>query len=77
MSKEVWKKVKGFEGYYMVSNLGRVKSLKRIIKRGDVSQTINEKILKQYKDKDGYYSVRLNKDGKGKTFKIYWCVLGQ
>lgn len=28
MEKEVWKDVKGYEGLYQVSNLGRVKSLK-------------------------------------------------
>jgi hypothetical protein len=29
---EIWKDVIGFEGIYQVSNLGRVKSLKRIKK---------------------------------------------
>ena len=28
--QEIWKDVVGFEGYYQVSNLGRVKSLKRV-----------------------------------------------
>lgn len=28
-SKEVWKPIEGYEGYYEVSNLGRVKSLER------------------------------------------------
>ena len=31
MSKEIWKDVKGYEGYYSVSNRGRVKSLDRVI----------------------------------------------
>ena len=26
---EIWKDVVGYEGYYLVSNLGRVKSVKR------------------------------------------------
>ena len=29
--KEVWKDIKGYEGLYQVSNLGRVKSLDRIV----------------------------------------------
>lgn len=29
MSEEVWKDIEGYEGRYQVSNLGRVKSLKR------------------------------------------------
>ena len=31
MSKEIWKDIKGFEGQYQVSNLGRVKSLERTV----------------------------------------------
>ena len=27
--KETWKDIKGYEGLYQISNLGRVKSLKR------------------------------------------------
>lgn len=30
--KEIWKDIKGYEGLYQVSNLGRVKSLKRYVK---------------------------------------------
>lgn len=33
--KEKWKTIKGYEGLYKVSNLGRVRSLSRIIKRSD------------------------------------------
>ncbi|MBQ5689760.1 MAG: hypothetical protein IIV21_07330 [Bacteroidales bacterium] len=29
MKKEIWKPIKGYEGLYEVSNLGRVKSLRR------------------------------------------------
>jgi len=31
--KEIWKDIKGFKGYYQVSNLGRVRSLERKITR--------------------------------------------
>jgi hypothetical protein len=31
MEQEIWKDIKGFEGYYQVSNLGRVRSLDRIV----------------------------------------------
>ena len=29
--EEIWKPVKDFEGYYEVSNLGRVRSIDRVI----------------------------------------------
>jgi hypothetical protein len=29
---EVWKDIKGFEGFYLISNKGRVKSLPRLVK---------------------------------------------
>lgn len=59
---EEWKDIKGYEGLYQVSNLGRVKSLERItnMKDGRI-RTEREKILKPIKDKHGYYRVRLYK----------------
>ena len=30
--KEVWKDVPGYEGYYKASNLGKIKSVERIVK---------------------------------------------
>lgn len=27
--EEIWKDIKGYEGYYQVSNLGRVQSIKK------------------------------------------------
>ena len=30
MSEEIWKDIKGYEGLYQVSNLGRIKSLERM-----------------------------------------------
>ena len=31
MEQEIWKEIKGYEGYYEVSNLGRFRSMNRII----------------------------------------------
>lgn len=38
--EEIWKDIKGYEGLYQVSNLGRVKSLQRIIKKVKIIQII-------------------------------------
>ena len=66
---ELWKDIKGYEGLYQVSNLGRVKSLK------NKSNHINEIILKQGKDrKKGYMNVSLSVNSKTKTFKVHKLV---
>lgn len=47
MENEIWKDVPGYAGIYQVSNLGRVKSLQRVISRENGwKQTINERFLK-------------------------------
>ena len=64
---EEWKPVDGFEGFYAVSNLGRVKSL-----GNDKSR--KEKILKPEKTKKGYLRVNLYRNGKMKHFAVHRLV---
>ena len=63
--EEIWKDVTGYEGLYQVSNLGRVKSLDRVIK----GQHFEEKIMK-LQTNNGYKWLWLNKDGKRKAKRI-------
>jgi hypothetical protein len=78
--EEIWKPIKNYEGYYAVSNLGRIKSLKRIIqpisKLGKVHKpyAIKEKILKPGKNSEGYLTVALCKNGSQKTVKVHVAV---
>lgn len=58
---EEWKDIKGYEGLYQVSNLGRVKSLK----------FGKERILKPIKNTVGYMQVSLCKYGKIKKFTVH------
>jgi NUMOD4 motif/HNH endonuclease len=58
---EVWKDIPGFEGLYMVSSIGRVKSLGR--KAENKNQTIKEKILCPLK-KGHYRYYQLRKGGE-------------
>lgn len=78
MKKEYWKPVVGYEGLYEVSNWGRVKSLKRLVKThnkwGECYITINEKILKKRIDKYGYERVMLYKHGKSKLKQVHRLV---
>lgn len=64
--REIWKDVQGYEGQYKVSNLGRVKSLKRKLGSG---RSVSEKILNsssKKKTQDGYLMVAL----AGRTFRV-------
>lgn len=55
---EDWINIIGYEGRYLISDLGNVKSL------------ITNKILKPYSDKDGYRVVILRKDNKSIHHRI-------
>ncbi len=61
---EIFKDIKGYEGLYQVSNLGRVKSFNRG----------KERILKPCLDRYGYFHVTLSKNGKQKGCTIHRLV---
>ena len=73
--EEIWKDIKGFEGLYQVSNLGRVRGLDRIAvsKRG-WSKKVKGEILTPSKHHYGYLQVSLTKNGKGKSVWIHSLV---
>lgn len=57
---ENWKDIEGYDGDYQVSSLGRIKSFKNG----------KEKILKLQKQKTGYLTINLCKNGKMKNSRI-------
>lgn len=60
--KEIWKDIKGYEGQYIVSNLGNVRSLDRYVKtKGEGVKFIYGSNIKKRKDKCGYIYVALCK----------------
>jgi hypothetical protein len=63
MMEEIWKDIKGFEGRYQVSNLGRVRSLN--YRHKNITQN-----LKPIDDHKGYLEVRLD----NKHVKIHRLV---
>lgn len=65
MELEIWKDVAGYEGYYKVSNLGRVKSLERKVKFRTFKKLVKSRILTPRISDSGYYTVNISKDGKG------------
>ena len=72
--EEIWKDIEGYEGYYMVSNMGNVKSVERTARIGNGYRTVHERILKPRKNNDGYPYVNLCKDGNVKTCTIHRLV---
>ena len=59
---EIWKDIEGYEGLYQVSNIGRVKNIKR------------NKIIPNRKDKNGYLKINLWKNNKMKTYKVHRLI---
>lgn len=74
--KEIWKDIKGYEGYYQVSNTGKIKSLKRKVYAGrERMRWQYERILSENKTNgNGYKIVTLNKDGKGQNKYVHRLV---
>jgi len=70
--KEIFKDIPDYEGFYQVSNLGKVKSLWRKVKCSQGFKVNKEKVLKPYLNKKtGYLSVNLSKKGVRKTKTIH------
>ena len=60
---ENWKPIKGYEGIYEVSDLGRVRSLDRQVDNGHGSTRIAKgRIMKPHKHYNGYCSIGLSND---------------
>lgn len=64
---EIWKDIKGYEGIYIISNLGNIKSLGN-------NKSKKEKNLKPAISSTGYLNVVLSKKGKKNTKTIHQIV---
>lgn len=71
---EEFRDVPGYEGYYQVSDLGRVKSLSRVVKGRWGFNNIKEYMLTNSINKKGYYRVGFSKDGIIKSHKVHILV---
>jgi hypothetical protein len=72
--QEIWKDIKGYEGLYQVSNLGRVKSLERYKTNWSKKQCVKERVLKPILANTGYYMVVLSKNGITKSVLVHRLV---
>lgn len=71
MTEEIWKPIKGYEGYYEISNLGRVKSVERYVKQGSYMRHVKESFKKIGTDPYGYPRVTLCKNKVSKYIQLH------
>ena len=70
-----WTDIENYEGLYMISENGEIKSYDRIVKSKNNSSAIKKgKILKGFIDKYGYKQIALSKNGKTKTYQVHRLV---
>lgn len=70
---EKWRDIAGYEGYYMVSDMGNVKSLERKVITYQGLKTRKGRIIKPC-DTNGYSRICLHKDGHKKMANIHRLV---
>lgn len=61
LENEEWREITGTEGYYLISNMGRIKSL----------QNYNAIILKPYSNQHGYQRVDIIQEGKRQSKLVH------
>lgn len=74
MEKEIWRDIAGYEGYYQVSNFGRVRSLDKMQNYNGSARLHKGKILKPNNDGRGYLIVDLSKNNRSVTKTIHRLV---
>lgn len=72
---ERWVAVEGYEGYYEVSDMGRVRSLDRYVSNGRGGTRLYKgRMLTPVRNNKGYLQVLLSKDGESKRFLLHRLV---
>lgn len=71
--EEIWKDIEGYEGFYQVSNFGRVRSITHRSKCFKGTKVFEGKILKQ-RIYNGYWIVSLHKGRKVKQCTVHRLV---
>ena len=76
MLVETWKDIPEFRGSYQVSNMGRVRSVDRVVTfKDDSMRKYKGKVLKPSIGNSGYEQVRLCNDGGCNTKTVHRLVL--
>lgn len=75
LKTELWKDILGWEGYYQVSNLGRVKSLDRKTPNGAGVRRVRSRIISVKTIKNGYPVINVTINNKTRKKILYKTVL--
>jgi len=73
-TEEIWKPIKGYEGFYEVSNLGRIKSLSRKQKHPSGTYFMNKERIMKLGEVKGYMYITFRLNGKGETKLVHQVV---
>ena len=74
IDNEEWRDIKGYEGLYQVSNLGRVKKLKGVIVRKNGHTLPSKECIRVGFINQGYEMVTLSKNDKKKCHRVHRLV---
>lgn len=75
MTTEKWIAIPGWEGWYEVSNLGRVRSLDRVVDRPAGTARVTGRILVSRPNRYGYPQVHLKRNGSSTCRTVHSLVL--
>lgn len=75
MSEEVWLPVVGYEGFYEVSDQGRVRSVDRTVQTKDGRRmSFRSRMIALHLDECGYPEAVLSRNCRGKTIGVHRLV---
>lgn len=74
MKEEIWKAIPEYEGFYEVSNLGKVRSWCKILRNGILTKRNKPYYPKLHSGHSGHLSVWLYKNGVGKKWQVHRLV---
>lgn len=73
--EERWSSIRGFEGFYEISTLGRVKSLARVVQKSNgAMMRIKERIMKPRSQKSGHLLIWLCRNGQSQARNVHRLV---
>lgn len=71
---EIWKDIKSYEGYYQISNFGKVRSVGRYVNSSKGRRFVSTKEILPFDNGKGYLLVCLRKYGKRKNYYVHRLV---